>query len=287
MSVLKMKTGTQAAKKLQNYLEKDKQDKEKNRCEEKYTSRNVFDKDNWAEEMDQTREMLGKDTGRKYYHIMQSFENENKAAYNPKDINKLGIKLADEITKNGDYQYAVITHNDTNNLHNHIVINSVDCQSAKKLQINNGDIKRFHSYNDELSREMNLHTLDESKKEKDLNLQKQGLQPENRKTDEIYLEQKENGFKAQIRTKLQQVFSDSDIKNDQDFTKALEKKGLHITRETGTGNITYGDEQGHKVRAKNLGNFNRKDINELLQKRQLELEKIKEMTLTKSLGMGR
>ena len=50
-----------------------------------------------------------------------------------------------------------------------------------------------------------------------------------------------------------------------DFERALQQKGITISRMTSTGNITY-EQGGNKARAKSLGAFNRDDVSSLLEK---------------------
>ena len=88
------------------------------------------------------------------------------------------------------------------------------------------------------------------------------MQPTSKKTDENYLDK---SWKDTLRQDLQAVWSNKNIKSKDDFERALQQKGITISRMTGTGNITY--EQGvHKARAKSLGAFNRDDVSSLLER---------------------
>lgn len=54
-------------------------------------------------------------------------------------------------------------------------------------------------------------------------------------------------------------------KSKDDFERALQQKGITISRMTSTGNITY-EQGGNKARAKSLGAFNRDDVSSLLER---------------------
>lgn len=281
MSVLKMQSTTaRQCTSIQDYLERD------GRATTKSYSDNLLDRDNWGQEMDELRAITEQRTGRTYYHIVQSYDDEpNKKNYNAQDINRLGNQLAKTITNGGDYQYAVITHTDTDNLHNHIIISSTDLQTGKKLQIKNDQIRAIQSANSELDKQHNLHTLTQSKQLKNERERRQGKQPTQCKTDEIYLINRNESYKQKMRDKLQKIFADTTITNNEDYKQALKNMGLEISRETSTGNITYRDKDGNKARAKGLGAFNRSDINTMQQKNQQQLQQ--QLSLGKQHGLSR
>ena len=253
--------------------------------------------------MQATKIAWDKKDGVQFYQIIDSYEREeNKEHYNTRDVHAAGVLKAKMFSDLG-YQVVVVTHNDTNHIHNHIIINSVNAESGKKLRISKAkgeqykddavdiyarDIKKM---NDEICKELGLHTLSESKKIKDQRTRSRGKQPESRKTDEIYAEEKGKSYKADMRDKLQQIWNDKDILTQTDFEKKIKQHGLSIARRTGTGTITYQDQYGHKVRAKNLGAFNQNDIDKLLtqnqQQRKNEMERIREEERQRALERAR
>lgn len=285
MGVLKILSSKNSCKNIKNYLEKN------DRAEEE-TVLNIDNPKKWAFEMQATKIAWDKKDGVQFYQIIDSFEREeSKEHYNTRDVHAAGVLKAKMFSDLG-YQVVVVTHNDTNHIHNHIIINSVNAENGKKLRISKAkgeqykddavdiyarDIKKM---NDEICKELGLHTLSESKKIKDQRTRSRGKQPESRKTDEIYAEEKGNSYKADMRDKLQQIWNDRDILTQTDFEEKIKQHGLSIARRTGTGTITYQDQYGHKVRAKNLGAFNQNDIDKLLtqnqQNRKNEMERIRE-----------
>lgn len=72
--------------------------------------------------------------------IIQSFDIEDNLT--PEEAHQYGVELADRYLK-GKHQYAVITHIETDNLHNHIIFNSIDFKDLKMF-----DSKRQHTIND-------------------------------------------------------------------------------------------------------------------------------------------
>lgn len=67
------------------------------------------------------------------HHIIQSFSPEDHLT--PEQINQIGYETMKELT-GGKFRFIVATHVDKNHLHNHIIVNSVDNNSNKKLKWN-------------------------------------------------------------------------------------------------------------------------------------------------------
>lgn len=65
------------------------------------------------------------------HHIIQSFSPEDNLT--PEQINQIGYETMKELTS-GKFRFIVTTHVDKDHLHNHIIINSVDSNSDKKLK---------------------------------------------------------------------------------------------------------------------------------------------------------
>lgn len=183
MGVLKILSSKNSCKNIKNYLEKN------DRAEEE-TALNIDNPKKWAFEMQATKIAWDKKDGVQFYQIIDSYEREeNKEHYNTRDIHAAGVMKAKMFSDLG-YQVVVVTHNDTNHIHNHIIINSVNAEGGKKLRISKAkgeqykddavdiyarDIKKM---NDEICKELGLHTLSESKKSK---IKERGVAESNRK----------------------------------------------------------------------------------------------------------
>lgn len=65
------------------------------------------------------------------HHVIQSFSPEDKLS--PEEINRIGYETIKELT-GGQYKFIVATHVDQDHCHNHIIINSINSHSQKKLK---------------------------------------------------------------------------------------------------------------------------------------------------------
>lgn len=269
MGVIKLKSvrDTKGLGNLKDYLERDGRNV-------KSSTLNIDRPTEWVQEFQDVKEIHQKTSGVQYYTLIQSFENEeDKAKYNVDDVHRMGVELAQVFADKG-YQVAIETHSDTENLHNHIVINSVNQYDGKKLRISRSKVRDdkykadiymedLKTLNDEICKQNGLHTLTESKELKDQQEKDQGMQPISKATDEIYVK---DSYKERMRKSLQDIWNDTSITNADEFDRALEKEGICISRRTGTGNITYEDKEGNKARAKGLGAFNQSDISDLIER---------------------
>ena len=83
-------------------------------------------------EMQDTKKRLDKEDGIISYHLIQSFDGKE---ISPKKCHELGLQYAKELFGD-DFQFVVATHLNTDNVHNHIVINSVSFKSGYKFYSN-------------------------------------------------------------------------------------------------------------------------------------------------------
>ena len=99
-----------------------------------------------------TKKAFHKEDGRLGYHIIQSF---NGNEISPDTCNKIGIELAQQLW--GDkYQVLVCTHVNKENVHNHLVLNSVSFIDGKKYHNSNADIAFMTDMSDRLCEKYEL-----------------------------------------------------------------------------------------------------------------------------------
>lgn len=89
-------------------------------------------------EMMTTKRRYHKTDGMMFYHFSQSFPEDVERT--PLQIHDIGLKLAQKLFPG--YEVVVATHVDTDHLHNHFVVNSVNCETGRKLHQNAADLQR-------------------------------------------------------------------------------------------------------------------------------------------------
>ena len=107
------------------------------------------------QEMMNTKKQFFKTDGIECFHGYQSFVS---GEVTPEIAHEIGIKLAEKLW--GDkYQVIVATHTNTDNLHNHFVLNSVSFKDGKKFTNRNKDYNNMQYESDNLCKEYGLSVL--------------------------------------------------------------------------------------------------------------------------------
>src|SRR5690625_3323982 len=101
-----------------------------------YAEKRAIEKDGYNLDIDyaksqkkQTRELFSKNDGIPSQHVIQSLKRDE---VRPEKANPVGLELAKKLASN--HAVADYTDDDTNRVHNHIVINSVNFETGKKYQ---------------------------------------------------------------------------------------------------------------------------------------------------------
>ena len=111
-------------------------------------------------EMDNTKKQFFKTGGIECYHGYQSFAEGEVTA---EQAHEIGVKLAEEIW--GDrFQVIVSTHLNTDNLHNHFVLNSVSFIDGKRFCNTKNDYAIMRNTSDKLCEEYGLSVLKQEDK---------------------------------------------------------------------------------------------------------------------------
>lgn len=131
-------------------------------ADEKKTEKQYFttgincDVENAREQFNITKQSFNKTGGIVCGHCMQSFEGYEVA---PEEAHEIGVQLARELW--GDrFQIVVATHLNTNNVHNHIVFNSVSFVDGKRFHFCTEETMRIRAASDRICRERNLSVIE-------------------------------------------------------------------------------------------------------------------------------
>ncbi|MCA2504055.1 MULTISPECIES: relaxase/mobilization nuclease domain-containing protein [Staphylococcus] len=228
-------SSTKSTSRAINYAEKRAEEKSALNCDIDYAKSSFK----------ATRELYGKTNGNQGHVIIQSFKPDEVT---PEQCNQLGLELAEKIAPN--HQVAVYTHNDTDHVHNHIVINSVDLETGKKFYNNKQALKDIRQANDEISKTHNLSIPDKQ-------AQIRYTQAEQNIMDKS--EDVKASWKNQIRIAIEDTKEQA--ADFDEFNELLKPKGVEIARVTDK-TITYKHiEEDKKVRGSKLGeDYNKEEL---------------------------
>jgi len=169
------------------------------------------------EEMALTKKFFHKEDDVLGYHIIQSFKGNEVS---PKLANQIGKELAKELW--GDkYQVVICTHINKENVHNHIILNSVSFTDGYKYHNSKAQIAFLKETSDRLCLNYGLSIVDTPKANKEKEFRQKNIDYFNR-TDE----------------KMQRIITDIDeaIKSSKkysDFKLILKSKGYENIKDSG------------------------------------------------------
>lgn len=185
-----------------------------------------------------SRELYGKTDGNQGHVIIQSFKPDEVTS---EQCNQLGLELAEKIAPN--HQVAVYTHNDTDHIHNHIVINAINLETGKKFNNNKQALRDVRNVNDEVCREHGLSVPDKDTARLRYTQTEKAIADPNTKSTAQY------SWKDEIREAIDQ----SQATNMDEFKDHLNQYGIEIERVT-PKSITYRHlAEDKKVRGRRLG----------------------------------
>lgn len=232
MAVLKILTSKRKPTSIQQYLTQD------TKTRPDLIRGYGVDGDKFGEQFQETQKLFDKMDGRQYYHVIVSLPPNESSTISDGKMNDLGYALALEKFGKRGYEFAVITHTDTEHLHDHIVVNAVNAETGKKLHLTKYDLAHMKERFSELCQEAGLSRVPTNGKQ--------------RTDGEYWAEQHgKDSWKKELRDVIDVVRKKA--KSYEEFKELLKDEWeIIVDRDNGKG-MTYHHPNGNKVRGKKLG----------------------------------
>ena len=203
--------------------------------------------DQFGEDFIETQKIKGKTEGRRYYHLIYSLSPEETARVTPEEIHELGVQFAEERFGKAGFEFAVVTHIDTDHIHDHIVVNAVNRRSGKKFHTTKKDLASMKELFNELARERDISRI-ETNGRQFANGEYWAMR--NKKEGKTN-DPSRDPWKQELREVIDMVKAQSH--SYEEMKKILrENWDISIVRDSGKG-LTYIHQNGKKVRGKKLG----------------------------------
>lgn len=200
------------------------------------------DNKNYAEQFADTAKIWNKaqsPKSRKYYHFIHSFSPDDNIS--PQTAHRLTEELCKKFFPHSEI--VIATHTDTNHIHSHIVINSVNFDNGKMLQISPKRYTAIKDYSNEIAERENLAVVDFRKPTQEKVRQSQAER-------QIIL-RGGTSWKQELAEVIDLALSS--VNNLFDFEKFLNNYGVTLTRNT-EKTIAYKHPQKAKaIRGEKLG----------------------------------
>ena len=181
-------------------------------------------------EMQDTKKRFDKEDGIISYHLIQSFDGKE---ISPKKCHELGLQYAKELFGD-DFQFVVATHLNTDNVHNHIVVNSASFKSGNKFYSNRETKNFIRITSDFICRENGLSVIKTPWKNKGY----------------YKLYAKNNLYMQLVKKDIDDAISTSN--SYKGFVSKLESKGYYVSENEDTGLIISRDNSYKIVRPQEL-----------------------------------
>lgn len=230
MATVKFTNSKSSIKKIYDYIT------QKSKTTDNLISTKDCLKNSAVEEMQFTKNFYKKNNGRKYIHIVQSFDPKDELTY--EKANEIGVELAEYFE---GFQAVISTHTDRKHIHNHILLNSVNFVTGYKFQQSKKDMENVKKYSDELCLKHGLSIIENPNKNTYL------------KQNEYQVALKGKSFKIQLMIDLDEAIKVSNSKEN--FINNMKVKGYDVNWSDNRKYITYTTPTGKKCRCNKLKNI--------------------------------
>jgi len=187
------------------------------------------------EEFMATKHRFGKAKGVFFKQYVQSFKPDCGAT--PQQIHQIGIETAKAFD---GFEVVVATHIDRDHWHNHFVVNSVNCETGYKIQINEKGLEKLRQRSDEICEQFGMQVLSPYQKPKQHSLNQR----------EYRAAVKGNSRKIKLTNAIDHAVALSRTKNE--FIEQMKKLGYGVKWIDRYKYITYTTPEGQAFRDNRL-----------------------------------
>ncbi len=178
-----------------------------------------------------TKLFYRKDSGRMFYHLLQSFSPDENIS--PETAHEIAVKFASEQFQG--YEVLVATHVDKEHIHSHLIINSVNSETGNKYHADKDEIQKLRNASDKLCLEYGLTVIVPVRRE---------IKPmsaaEYRSADKC------QSWKVALAIAIDDAMQYA--KSKQNFIEIMEESGYHVRWSDERKAITYTTPNGKKCR---------------------------------------
>lgn len=232
-----------------------------------YVTTHLCSRENAHKEFELTKKQFSSRTKTLAHHLIQSFVSEEVSF---EEAHQVGIELCEKILE-GKYEYVLATHIDKDNIHNHIIFNSVDVDEGKVYHSYYGSYMNIRNQSDRLCKEHNLSVID-------VETQKEINKIKRRKFVNWYdwnEDKKGKSYKSRLQFDMDRVIQKAI--NWEHFLKIMEQYGYEI--KFGKYIAFKQKNQQRFTRAKTIGtNYTEEKIKERIRNKDKEIGELVDKT---------
>lgn len=185
------------------------------------------------EEMMTVKQMYKKLNGREKIHFIQSFSPNDKLTY--KQAHEIGLKMAEYFK---GFQVVIATHKDRQHIHNHIVLNTVNCETGLKFHQSKQDLQKIKDYSNQICKEYGLSVIEHKSKVTDI------------KINEYQAKIKGISWKQILAEDIEKVMQKAN--NKYEFFRKMNELGYKVNWRKEKSSIIYTTPTGYKCSDRKL-----------------------------------
>mgnify|MGYP000902492864 FL=1 len=188
-------------------------------------------------EMMATKQMFKKTSDVCFFHFVHSFSDKEKIT--PWQANEIARELAEKLFPN--YECVIATHSDTDNIHSHIIVNSVSFKDGKKLHLSPTSIEEQRQVNDQICMAHGFSVLEPYTGQK----RKKRLTP-----GEYRAAERGESWKFRLMKAIDEALEYS--RTRMDFITNMEYEGYEVRWDDAHKYILFTTPEGYKCRDRSL-----------------------------------
>ncbi|MFI3170242.1 MAG: relaxase/mobilization nuclease domain-containing protein [Faecalibacterium sp.] len=188
------------------------------------------------EEFINTKLMYGKDSGRRYYHFVQSFSPEEEIT--PELAHQVALETAAYYP---DFEVLICTHTEREHIHSHFIINAVSFETGKKLHQDVNAIEQLRTFSDGICNKYNLSICPKNE---------DTIRVKPMSAGEYHQAKKGNSWKMRLINEIDDTMHHA--KSKADFIHRMGAKGYGVKWEPHHKYITYQTPTGKRCRDNKL-----------------------------------
>ena len=181
-----------------------------------------------------TKHLHNQNSGRMYYHMVQSFPPEENIT--PEVAHEIALKLAESIP---GFEIVVATHRDAHHVHSHFVINSVSFETGKKYHSDPESLQTLWDASDRLCLEYGFSVI-----------QKKNGKEHKMNDREYRAYDRGDSWKMELELSIDDCMTLA--RSREHFIQLMGFRGYEVTWTDTRKNITYTTPQGFKCRDRKL-----------------------------------
>lgn len=195
------------------------------------------------------KRLWDKDSGRMYAHNIISFHQDEQIT--PAEVLDMGRQFASRFFP--DHQSLICVHQDKNHLHCHIVTNSVSYIDGHKLHQTKKDLEQQKAFTNQLCQEKGLSVAEKGRHFDGTSIETGDIICWKKDTYQALLKDDGKTHKSYLIDCASAVLEAKESSaSKEEFIECLERSGWKTTWSDTKKNITFEDQDGHKVRNTNL-----------------------------------